>query len=468
MCMVFFDSVLSFLCHAHSVVQEAIKEAVATDTFVRESNVDPEQKLKDKPLLGVPVTFKECISVSGMPFTTGLVKRAGTIAEEDAPIVANIRKAGGIPLGGTNLSESCSWFETYNNLYGMTNNPYHLDHSVGGSSGGEGALVASAGSVIGIGTDAGGSVRMPAYCNGLFGHKSSAEIISCEKTWPLPQGPASYMVTAGPICRYAEDVPVVVDILAGNSPSDVTSFTHRVQSVDVSSLKVTSIPNDGGSNASSVCPEIRGIQSRVEQHLRSELHSTVNTASVPALKKAFSIWSDIAAEDTGPNVREILADCEGSISPFWELGKWIFGKSNLIFPSILQALLEKFSGSPKFGEDNAEAHRQRDELKQELEDLIGDDGILLYPTMPCPAHRHHRSVLHPFDFIYTGIFNVLRMPATTVPVGTSTKGLPLGIQIVAKEGNDHLTIAVAMALQRTMDDCCWTLPPLFPFTPAED
>jgi fatty acid amide hydrolase 2 len=440
---------------------------MAVDAYVRESQLSSEELLKEKPLLGVPFTFKECISVSGMPYTAGLVKRVGTVGEEDATIVRNMRQAGGIPLCGTNCSEACTWFETYNNVYGMTNNPHNLDHSTGGSSGGEGAIVASAGSVLGIGTDAGGSVRMPAFCNGLFSHKPSAGVVCCQRTWPLSDGPCSYMITAGTLCRYPEDLPLAMDTMVGNSLSDVNSFTYLSQRVDLSSLKVISIPDDGGSKASTVHPEIRDAQSRVQQHLKEEFQATVETVSVPALKNAFDLWNDISSEDTGPKAKEILANCEGSISPFWELGKWTFGQSKLTFPAIIQTVMDAFSGPPKIGEDNAEAHRQRDELKQELEELMGDNGVLLYPTMPNPAFKHHRSIFHPFDFLYCAIVNVLKLPSTTVPIGTSREGLPLGIQIVAKEGNDHVTMAVAMAIHRTLSDCSWSCPPLFPLATKE-
>ena len=437
---------------------------MATDSFVKESPLNSEELLKEKPLLGVPFTFKECISVSGMPYTAGLVKRVGTVGEEDAPTIRNMRQAGAIPLGGSNVSEACRWFESENNVYGLTRNPYNLDHTVGGSSGGEGAIVGSGASVIGVGTDGGGSLRYPAFCNGLFSHKHSADLIPSESIYPLPQGPGSYMVAFGPMCRYAVDMPLVVDILAGHSHVDVGSFTQQVRTVNVSSLKVVSIADDGGSSATEVCDEIRAIQSGVEKHLKEELHASVETASVPAFKNMYQLYMDLAGEDTGPTLCEMFANGDGRISPFWELGKWLFRQSDYMLASIVQGIMEKTSSPPKFGEDNAEAHRQRDELKQELEDLIGDNGVLLYPTRPIPACKHYQTWFHLSDFVYTCVFSVLRMPATTVPIGRSTEGLPLGLQIVAKEGNDHLTMAVAMELERTMTDCRWSCPPLFPLT----
>lgn len=421
---------------------------------------DRDSLLHERPLLGVPLTVKECIALAGMPHTAGLVKRIGVVASEDAEAVKRLRAAGAIPLGVTNTSECCMWMESYNNVYGTTNNPYNLECSVGGSSGGEAAILAAGGSVIGIGTDSGGSIRMPAFCCGVFGHKPSAGISPQEGSWPLVQGPAAICASTGPLCRYSKDLPLMLDVIVGNSPSDSANFSHKVQDVDVALLKVVSIPNDGSNNVSS---GVASVHAQVEAHLKDHLHATVERAGVEQLRKSFSIWSNIIDEDTGPCTCEYLMNEEGRLNPFLELGKWLFGFSQYTLPCLELALMDFCSGQPKMGDDNAEAHMKRDSLKRELEALMGDNGVILYPTMPRAAMKHCRAILHPFDSAYTIIFNALGFPATAVPIGTSEKGLPLGIQIISKEGNDHLTIAVAMALEATMPGVGWNNPQGLPF-----
>ncbi len=150
----------------------AIAEAKAADKRVKDSS--PESL---PPFHGVPCTVKESFLLTGMPNTSGLVARKDIIADHDATAVARLRKSGAIPLGVTNIPELCMWMETDNRLYGRTNNPYNTKHIVGGSSGGEGAIIGSGGSPFGVGADIGGSIRMPAFFNGVFGHKATGGLV---------------------------------------------------------------------------------------------------------------------------------------------------------------------------------------------------------------------------------------------------------------------------------------------------
>ena len=129
------------------------------------------------PLLGVPCTIKENFAFVGTPQASGLLARAHIVNDHDAPAVARLRAAGAIPLGVTNTSELCMWMESFNKVYGITNNPYDPTRTVGGSSGGEGAIIGSGASPFGLGADVGGSIRMPAFFNGVFGHKPSPLLI---------------------------------------------------------------------------------------------------------------------------------------------------------------------------------------------------------------------------------------------------------------------------------------------------
>uniref|UniRef100_A0A8C9L9Q5 Amidase domain-containing protein n=1 Tax=Pavo cristatus TaxID=9049 RepID=A0A8C9L9Q5_PAVCR len=149
--------------------EEALQEARQVDQLLAEGRAD--DSLEKYPFLGVPFTVKEAFSLHGMPNTSGLVKRRCVVATTDAIVVGRMKQAGAIPLGVTNCSELCMWYESSNNVYGRTSNPYNLQHIAGGSSGGEGSVLAAACSVIGVGSDIGGSIRMPAFFNGVFGHK---------------------------------------------------------------------------------------------------------------------------------------------------------------------------------------------------------------------------------------------------------------------------------------------------------
>ncbi len=138
--------------------EEALNEARQADDLIRSTD-DVSQLACDRPFLGVPVTTKDCFAVDGLRQTVGLVRRKNERADFNAPAVQRMMDAGAIFLGVTNVPELCMWWETYNNVYGLTRNPYHTGRMVGGSSGGEACAITSAASVFGIGSDVGGSIR---------------------------------------------------------------------------------------------------------------------------------------------------------------------------------------------------------------------------------------------------------------------------------------------------------------------
>lgn len=181
---------------------EALEEAKKVDKILAGDLIPDEYSEKRAPLLGVPFSCKECFFVAGCPNTTGVFARKDFIPTEDADVVRYMRESGAILTCLTNTSEACMWLESSNYYYGTTRNPYNLSRIVGGSSGGEGCIVASGGSVMGIGSDIGGSIRMPAFFNGVYGHKPSSMLISNEKQHPNATGYQTAMLGTGPICRY--------------------------------------------------------------------------------------------------------------------------------------------------------------------------------------------------------------------------------------------------------------------------
>ena len=166
---------------------EARREAAAADARIAAARAG--NALETLPLLlGVPCTIKENFELEGTPQAAGLVARRHIVNDRDAVTVARLRDAGAIPLGVTNTSELCMWMESYNEVYGRSNNPYDPERIVGGSSGGEGAIVGSGASPFGLGADVGGSIRMPAFFNGVFGHKCSPGLVPNDGQYPAAQG----------------------------------------------------------------------------------------------------------------------------------------------------------------------------------------------------------------------------------------------------------------------------------------
>src|SRR6476661_7001820 len=199
--------------------EAALADADEADARIRAAGGDL------PPLLGVPCTIKESFAVEGMPNAAGLVHRADVRADADAPAVARLRAAGAIPIGVTNTSEATMWIESSNWVYGRTNNAYDPKRTAGGSSGGEGAAVGAGFAPIGLGSDIGGSIRLPAFFNGVFGHKPSPGVVPCSGHFPGPtgNGASAQMLAAGPLARRAEDLMPFVRAVAGHDDGDPIS-----------------------------------------------------------------------------------------------------------------------------------------------------------------------------------------------------------------------------------------------------
>ncbi|CAF4539711.1 unnamed protein product, partial [Rotaria sp. Silwood2] len=169
------------------------------------------------PFLGVPFAIKESMEYPGFHNSTGIAARKDFISTRTATSVAHMLKAGAILLCNTNVSEGCMWFESRNSLYGTTNNPYDLTRIVGGSSGGAGCIVSAAGAPFAIGADIGGSIRLPSFMNGIFGHKTTPDIVPNDGQYPPHKDHhQKYLLSTGPMCRYACDLQPMLKVLAGS------------------------------------------------------------------------------------------------------------------------------------------------------------------------------------------------------------------------------------------------------------
>jgi len=414
----------------------AIKEAKRVDEHLK-GNPD-----EVPPYYGVPCTIKESFAFKGMPNSGGLYSRRDYIAKEDATTVERLKKAGAIPLGVTNVPELCMWMETYNKIYGRTNNAYDKRRIPGGSSGGEGAIIGAGGSPFGLGSDLGGSIRLPAFFNGIFGHKPTHGVVPNTGQFPSTDGLALKFLTPGPLARRAEDLMPLLKILAG--PDGKDPYCEEVElknpeDVEIEKIRVFSIEDNG---LIPVRSSLKSIQKRCAEFLKKK-GLIVKEIKIDELKYSFLIWSSMLNSYQKTPFKVLMGDGK-AIRPFFELIKWIFGFSNHTFPGIMLSISEGFRFRPimkRFVE-------MGERLREKIRDLLKDDGVILYPSYSRPAPFHNRPLLTPIDFSYTAIFNVLRLPVTQVPLGLSEEGVPLGIQIVSNLYNDHITIRLAIELEK--------------------
>ncbi|MCB9592685.1 MAG: amidase [Sandaracinaceae bacterium] len=422
-------------------VREALQEAKAADARLRDEGPDGLP-----PFHGVPCTIKESFQLEGMPQSAGLVSRRGQRSTEDAVTVRRMRQAGAIPIGVTNVSELLMWVESDNRVYGRSNNPYDPGRIVGGSSGGEGAAVGAAISPFGLGADIGGSIRGPAFFNGVFGHKPSAGLVPNTGQWPIAEGEALRYLSTGPLARRAEDLWPLLTTLAGPDGEDEACEARELgdpATVDVASLRVLNVADNG---TTWVHRDLRRAQADAAAALTSR-GADVEARAYPQLQRSLHYWGAGLSAAGGTPFGVLMGD--GRRKPVLpELGRWLLRRSPHTFPAIGLAALERIP--EMLPHRTSGLLHELDDLRQRLTDDLGDDGVMLFPSYSRPAPRHHGPLLRPFDFVYTAVINVLGFPATQVPLGLNAKGLPLGCQVVAAHGNDHLTIAVALELERAV------------------
>lgn len=423
--------------------EEAIREAQNVDNLIATGQKTEEEIAKDKPFLGVPFTTKECFSVKGLHQSAGLVARKNIIADETAPALVLMQKAGAILIAVTNVSELCMWWESNNNVYGRSRNPYVTTRIVGGSSGGEGANLAAAGSVIGVGSDIGGSIRIPSFFNGIFGHKPSAGLVPIDGQVPPCHGELRNYLTVGPMCRYATDLLPMFKILSQENSSKL----KLDQKVELRKLKIYYMEDDGGFPlVSPVHPELKGAMRKVIYHFEKAHGVKAEKLKIRELFYSLAIWGSKMGAGSSISFAEHLGDGKGAINVGLECLKWSLFSSNYTLPALLLCLFEAIGD--RSSEYLHHMNGKFTSLRDQLQTLLGDNGVLFYPSNANPAPYHNQPIFQPFNFAYTAIFNVLGLPSTQCPLGLGSDGVPLGVQAVGNLYNDHIPLAVAVELEK--------------------
>ena len=447
-CEAFIDRIKSVNDVTNAVVDNRFDDALAQAQSIDDAINDAirfgtiETLAESKPFLGVPFTTKDCFAVEGLSYTGGLLKRKKVKADFNADAVQALIKAGAIPLAVTNVSELCMWMESYNKVYGRTNNPYHNGRIPGGSSGGEASNLAAAGSPFGIGSDVGGSIRMPAFFNGIFGHKPSTGLVSNKGQIPGATGIIDTFLSTGPMSRYAADLLPMFKVML--KPSLNLNLKLDIP-INLRNIKLYYMKDDGGNPiVSPVNGELIDVQTKVVRKWKECHQGQPEALKLSKMKYSTLMWSNkMSSEPNAPSFAAELTNLDGTeIRPLFELLKWPIRQTNHTLPAIGLALFEKmFAPDQKF-------IRMADQLSEELDHVLGDNGVLLYPSHSTPAPYHGQPIIKTFNFSYTGIFNVLGNPVTQVPLGLGSWGVPLGIQVVAGRNQDRNCLAVASELER--------------------
>jgi len=261
---------------------------------------------------------------------------------------------------------------------------------------------------------------------------------------PAPDPSGEALLSTGPLCRRAEDLRLLVDILRGPAEecaSCVAMPFGDPSEVRIDELVVLDIPDDG---VTPVHRSLRLAQHQVAEALRTA-GADVQPVRLPALKHGIEIWSAMMSEGNAKTFAEVLG--EGDAIPVGrELFRWAFGRSAHTIPALGLAVLEKLTDA--MPGRVAKMRAVGEELREELTERLGEHGVMLYPTYAEPAPKHGMPLLPPTRWAYTALLNAMEVPATQIPLGLDARGVPVGLQVAGAHGNDHLTIAVALELER--------------------
>jgi len=389
------------------------------------------------PLHGVPISIKSSIDVAGMRCEAGTRLRMGHIAQTDASLVARLRKAGAIILGVTNTPELLMAWETDNLLYGCTNNPWDLSRTAGGSSGGEAAAIASGCSAGGVGSDGGGSIRVPAHFCGICGLKPTPGRIPATGHYPQSVGPFALLGVVGPMARTVADLKLLFEIMQGPDIGDPSAAPVPLRWTDRSSFKKTRIGYFEDDGRTPVTSETR---SAVRKAAEALCHAGFEVVPFrpDGLEKARQLWWNIFGLAGGMLLGPLTRGHESELSPILkEFSGWVGAET----PHTAQSLLDTWI--------------DRDLVRMQIFEQMEKFPILLCPVASIPAFPHSerswqvegKTVKYLDAWSYCEWFNLLGMPAATVPVAQSSDGLPIGVQIIARPWQEELVLGMSEAVE---------------------
>ncbi len=384
------------------------------------------------PLFGVPVTIKDCFPVEGLRCTAGSWFLRNSVAGQDAAAVRRLREAGAIILGKTNLPDMCWMIETENPVFGRTNNPRDPRRTVGGSSGGEGAIIAAGGSPLGLGSDVAGSVRVPAAATGIVSLKPSAGRTPTGGHLPDLEPVVPGWNTAGPLARRVEDLALALSVLSETPVAD-----YRAVSLEGRRL----LPYALFGSRQQMRETVQKATGALE---RAGMHRAANVR-LPVIPTLLT-YSSLMGRRVYPAAYRAL----GGGRPYdtrAELQASLRGQSQ-INPQIVafMALTDwPLRLLPLLGFDE----RRLERLRERFLTMMGDGGLIVTNVLRCAAPHHGWGWrMAALPIANTMIYNALGFPSVVVPVGWTGRRLPLAVQVVARPGEDEVALAAAAELER--------------------
>ncbi|MEV4152600.1 amidase [Nocardia salmonicida] len=409
---------------------------------------------EDRPLLGVPVTVKESYNMAGLPTTWGVPQNKDFVPAEDAIQVSRLAAAGAVILGKTNVPLGLRDVQSFNEIYGTTNNPWDLSRTPGGSSGGSSAALASGFGALSIGSDIGGSLRTPAHFCGIYAHKPTLGL-AANRGMVAPPAPASPvdldLAVVGPMARTARDLTLLLDVMAGPDPLTLGKAYEltlpparherlddfRVLVLDEHPLIGTGIAVRAGVN--------RVADALVDSGARVERHS----ALLPDLAEAATIYMQLLFAGSGAGL---------PVEAYEQLRTQAAALST--HDQSLGAT--RLRGMAFTHRDWVEANNRRELHRHGWRELFAEFDAVVCPITPTPAfpHDHDPDLLgrrididgveYPYldQLVWAGLATMPGLPATAIPTGLSPEGLPVGVQLIGPMFEDRTPLRLAELLEQ--------------------
>lgn len=401
------------------------------------------------PLHGIPLTIKDTIETKSLRTTSGSLRRATHVPEEDAPAVARLRAAGGIIIGKTNVSEMAMAYNAENPLFGRTINPQDARLTPGGSSGGEAASISAGLSIAGLGSDLAGSIRVPAHFCGIMGLKPTTGSVPASGQYPPAVGPFALGAVIGPMARRVADLALLFRVLAGTNPSGAADMRQGSLRGErgphlLRGQRAAWYVDDG------VVPVTEETMRAVESGARALEDAGIVTREErpPGVERGPDLWSGLFSGAALNQLREIYAGHEDEGGP------------------MVRAIFKATGGKPApTREEFGGVWQERNRLRSKLVQWMRETPLIIAPVGATPAFEHNarrleiggQSVSVFRAFGYSQTFNVYGLPSVCVPAGRSREGWPIGVQIVGRPFAEESVLAAARIIERALGG--WQPPP---------
>jgi len=399
------------------------------------------------PLAGLPMTIKEAYDLTGSPTTWGIPELAGNIARSDAVAVERLRAAGAVIFGKTNVPLNLADHQSYNDIYGTTNNPWDLGRTPGGSSGGSAAALAAGLTALEMGSDIGGSIRVPAHFCGVFGHKPTYGLVPVRGHSPPGALSEPDIAVVGPLARSAADLELALDIVAGPDRLDpgIRYELPRLAGRKLGDFKVAVWANDDVAPVSRDCEA--AVRRVAEVFVRAG--ARVDDRARP----------DFASGSAWQTYLTLLMSFIGGTSPEPIYAQYAAQAAALTSDDQSPAA-QVLRAQTVSHHEWLKMHFARDHMRWAWRHFFDEYDLVLAPvaTTVAFAHDHSPQETRTLDvdgaqrsyleiLFWAGLFGVAHLPSTVIPAGLNAAGLPVGVQIVGPAWGDRITIGAARLLE---------------------